>query len=128
MKKALLATAIMALGALTLSGCNTVNTYSSESQNITDVDLANTARVTNIRKSLVSGDLLRVQVDVTNIDDDSEDFNYKFEWFDAQGNKLDSMFDSWQRLSVSGRETLTVTGTATSPKATDFKFKIIDSQ
>lgn len=127
MKKAFLATTILALGALGMSGCDTVNTYSSESQNITDTGLANAARVTNIRKSIVSGDLLRVQVDVTNNDDDSEDFNYKVEWYDAQGNKLDSMFDSWQRLTLGAREMQTLTATATSPKATDFKLKLIEA-
>jgi len=107
------------------TGCDTVNTYTSDSQNITDSELNDVARVTNIRKSRVSGDLLRVQADVVNTDDDDEVFNYKFEWFDADGNMLDSPFSNWQRLQIAPRESMTISGTATSPKATDFKLKLI---
>ncbi len=128
MKASLLAMTVLALSAGALGGCDTVNTYSSESQVITDSGLSDIARVTNIRKSMVSGDLLRVQADLTNTEDDTEKVNYKFEWYDAQGNKLDSMFDSWQRITVGPRETLTLTGTATSPKATDFKLKLVEGQ
>ena len=116
--------ALLACGLLT-AGCDTVNTYTSESQNVTDSELNDVARVTNIRKSRVSGDLLRVQADVVNTDDDDEVFNYKFEWFDAEGNMIDSPFSNWLRLQIGPRESITVSGTATSPKATDFKLKLI---
>lgn len=121
---ALVLIALAGLGLLA-AGCDTVNTYTSETQNITDSELNDVARVTNVRKSRVSGDLLHVQVDIANIDDTDEVFNYKFEWFDAQGAKLDSPFDSWQRIQIAPRESLTVSATATSPRATDFKLKMI---
>ncbi len=128
MKPSLLMLAGLTLTLAGLAGCDTVNTYSSESQNITDSGLNDIARVTNIRKSVVSGNLLHVQADLTNTEDDNENINYKFEWFDAQGSKIDSPFDSFQRIQLAPRETITVSGTATSPKATDFKLKLIEGQ
>jgi uncharacterized protein YcfL len=128
MKRTLLTLATLILAMTALPACDTVNTYSSESQNITDAGLNNDAKVTNIRKSLVSGNLLHVQADITNTQDDDADINYKFEWYDAQGSKLDSPFDSFQRISIAPRETLTVSATATSPKATDFRLKLIEGQ
>jgi uncharacterized protein YcfL len=125
MKTAIASLAAALMICVVLPGCDTVNTYTSDSQNVTDSELNDVARVTNIRKSRVSGDLLRVQADVVNTDDDDEVFNYKFEWFDADGNMIDSPFSNWMRLQIGPRESITVTGTATSPKATDFKLKLI---
>lgn len=89
-----------------------------------DQQLADIAAVTGIRQATVSGDILKIQVDVTNLKTKSTSFNYKFEWYDPQGMQIDTPLSNWNWQPIEGRETVTLTGIAPTPTAKDFKLKL----
>lgn len=114
------------VGCVSLGGCSTMNTYSRDKRLVTDDGLERRAQVDNIRMSRVSGDLLRVQVDIRNLKDSDQEFNYRFEWLDEGGNKIGSSVEVWKRQQIGPQETITLTEVATSPSAIDFRLKMID--
>jgi uncharacterized protein YcfL len=91
---------------------------------ITDASLAGLVRIVSVNESVVSGNLKKIQVTLENAKNDTRTISYKFEWTDQDGMATNSIVQSWQSLSFSGRETLTVSSTAISPKAVDFTLKL----
>ena len=120
---------------LFLAGCaQNVNTYErAESQAapsyiadkrvITDNTLAGTVRVTSINQSTVSGNLLKVQATVENIRSSLKTVSYKFEWIAEDGMAVDSPNETWKSLTLQGRESITISTVAITPRAVDFKLK-----
>src|SRR5262245_10823842 len=88
---------------------------------IYDQQLRDIASVTGIRQATVSGNILKIQVDVTNLKTKSTSFNYKFNWYDPEGMQIDTALTTWQSQTIEGRETVTLTGIAPTPTAKDFK-------
>ena len=95
---------------------------------IYDQQLADIAAVTAIRQATVSGDILKVQVDITNLKTKSTRFNYRFEWYDPQGMLIDTPLSTWQSQTIEGRDTVTLTAIAPTPTAKDFKLKLQQSK
>ena len=93
-----------------------------------DQQLADIAAVTGIRQATVSGDMLKIQVDITNLKTKSTRFNYKFDWYDPQGMLIDTPLTTWQSQTIEGRETVTLTAIAPTPTAKDFKLKLQQSK
>jgi uncharacterized protein YcfL len=93
-----------------------------------DQHLSDIAAVTGIRQATVSGDILKIQVDITNLRTKSTSFNYKFEWYDPQAMLIDTPLSGWQSQTIEGRETVTLTGIAPNPTAKDFKLKLQQSK
>lgn len=119
---------ITLLTGFSFFGCSTINTYSTDQRLITDGWLASHAQINNIRSSRVSNNLLNIQADVRNLKSSGAEFNYKFEWIDETGSEIDSSVDVWKRKYIGPQEQITITGTATSPKATDFRLKLIEAK
>ncbi len=131
---------LASLGGLALlSGCATnVNTVErAESQAtpnmvadkrvITDASLGGLIRIVSVNESTVSGNLKKVQVTLENAKNNTRRISYKFEWIDQDGMATNSVVQSWQSLSFAGRETQTVSAVAISPKAVDFKLKLVEA-
>ena len=132
----------LALLSLLIAGCHedkSVNTAEraeplsnptpiADKRIVYDQQLADIAAVTGIRQATVSGDILKVQVDVTNLKTKSTSFNYKFDWYDPQGMVIDTALSTWQPQTIEGRETVTLTGIAPTPTAKDFKLKLQQSK
>src|SRR5260221_14519241 len=114
---------------LGLAGCaKTVNTVEIPSQGEnnwirTDSELARVARLDHVRKAK-EGDLLRVQVDVTNITDDEEPIWYRFIWMDNNGMTFDSPLSSWQRKILQGGQEISIGGIAPNPSVTDCRLEM----
>ena len=120
---------------LCLAGCaENVNTferadsqatpnYIADKRVITDNTLAATIKVTGINQSTVSGNLLKVQATVENLRSSVRTINYKFEWVAQDGMAVDSPNETWKTLTLQGRESLTISTVAITPRAVDFKLK-----
>jgi uncharacterized protein YcfL len=133
-------TLLGALSGLVLaSGCATnVNTVEradsqatpnliADKRVITDASLGGLIRIVSVNESTVSGNLKKVQVTLENAKNNTRRISYKFEWIDQDGMATNSVVQSWQSLSFAGRETQTVSAVAISPKAVDFKLKLIEA-
>lgn len=126
-------------GLALVSGCATnVNTveraqsqatpnYVADKRVITDSTLGGLIRIVSVNESTVSGNLKKVQVVLENAKDNTRRVNYKFEWTDQDGMATNGIVQSWQPLVFAGRESLTVSSVAISPKAVDFKLKLVEA-
>jgi len=121
--------------ALSLAACTTTNTLEREHptavpNNVatryvqTDNDLSDIAQVVGVRQATVSGDLLKVDVDIYNNDVNTRQIVYKFEWFDNQGMHVETPLSTWLPKSLLAKETVTLSAVAPMPKAKDFKLKL----
>ena len=124
---------ICILLSISLSGCSNlenkpVSTISVRSGIVTRTDVDNalkrrvktsTARVSKVG----SRDLLHAQVDLTNIKSFSIPVRYKFYWIMPDGS-IDSTSSPWKNDTISGGQTITLTGIANDPRAADFKLEI----
>ena len=126
---------IAALAAIGLTACDSVNTTERldpvaspdiviDKRVITDGELERVARVRSVRQATVSGNILKVDVDVTNTHGHSRIINYKFEWFDDHGMSVNTPLSTWQPRVLQGGETITLTGVAPTPQAKDFRLKL----
>ena len=120
--------------ALLFGGCQNVNTYENAESHatpnyvadkrvITDNTLAGAVRVVSINQATVSGNLLKIQATVENLNSTARTVNYKFEWIDQDGMAVGSANETWKSLRLQGRESQTISTVAVSPKAVDFKLK-----
>jgi uncharacterized protein YcfL len=125
----------LALVTLLLPACDTINTVERQDpvghanivpdrRVITNPELEGVARVLAVRESTVSGDMLKIQVDLANWHSHTRRIVYKFEWFDPQGMLVSTPLSTWQPCTLQGKETVTVTGVAPTPAAKDFRLKL----
>jgi uncharacterized protein YcfL len=75
-------------------------------------------------KGAMAGDMMRAQATLRSKDRDTLPFQYRFEWFDANGMEINSGSGSWKPLILYGRESKTVQSVAPDPRAKEFKLKI----
>lgn len=93
-----------------------------------DVSLSETLRVLAVNQTLVSGDLLKLQVRVENLSQKTQFFRYRIEWYDREGFLVETSTDLWKPLILQGREVSSLTSVALSPKAVDFVVKFQESR
>jgi uncharacterized protein YcfL len=129
--------AILAATALLIltAGCQqTVNTVQraepqarpaviQDKRVVTDRSLAETVQVVNVIETVVSGDLRKVQVTVTNNRSVARNFNYRFEWYDQDGMLVRTP-GPWKNQRIQGRETVPLSDVAPNPRAVDFILKL----
>jgi uncharacterized protein YcfL len=124
--------------ALALAGCSTVNTveraepemtpdYIATKKVVTDPSLADIVSVENVIQSTVSGNLLKIQVELKNKTNDYHRFLYRFQWFTKDGMQVTTAAPPWRTSQVEGRETVYVSGVSPSPDAADFRLELLDS-
>ncbi|MSU68797.1 MAG: hypothetical protein CK548_04235 [Opitutia bacterium] len=94
---------------------------------IADASLGGLIRIVSVNESIVSGNLKKVQVTLENVKNNTRRVSYKFEWIDQDGMATNSVVQSWQSLSFAGGETQMVSAVAISPKAVDFKLKLVEA-
>ena len=132
--------ALISMTALVaLAGCKTVNTVEravpvnpptplNDRRVVTDSGLGRIAQVVRVNQAVVSGDLLRIDVDIFNNASSQQRFNYVFEWFDQDGMAVFSPMSRWRSQIIEGKETVTLTGIAPNPRAKDFRLKLQESK
>ncbi len=70
------------------------------------------------------GDILRAQVTLASKYSKTQNFRYRFSWFDETGVELDAGARHWLPLIMYGNETKTLQGVAPNPAARQFKINI----
>ncbi len=134
-KMPLTAVLILTAGLVWLPGCQSVNTVEraapegrrqmvDDKRVSTDYTLSRSLQVTAVNETTVSGDMLKIQVEVRNTSSRPKNFNYKFEWFDMDGMAVDSPLSAWKPARLKGKETMMLTAAAPNPRAKDFKLKL----
>ena len=89
--------------------------------------LAGDLKVVDIQ-SVLAGNMMRAQATLKSKDGDTLSFQYRFDWYDANGMEINSGAGSWKPLLITGRETKTVQSVAPDPRAKEFKLKIREAE
>ncbi|MEE2907878.1 MAG: YcfL family protein [Planctomycetota bacterium] len=115
-----------------LTACKSVNTVATNNPRRTNVDysridmnpgLKNDVRVEGVLARDVNG-LLQGQVTLLNRSSSAKDLQTRFEWFSAQGMQVDESSTVWNTYTLQAGEMRSITGTAGSASAKDFRFAI----
>ena len=75
-----------------------------------------------------SADILELQVEFYNRSYNTERFQYKVEWLDADGFTINSKTNIWNNTSVAGKSSGVITAFAPNANAVDFKMNTRDLQ
>ncbi len=70
------------------------------------------------------GDILRAQITLASKYSSTQQYQYRFAWFDENGVELDAGSRAWIPFIMYGNETKTLQGVAPNPSARQFKINI----
>ena len=127
------------IGLLALTGCTTVNTVENadkqgqrqmvtDQRAITDASLGRKVSIVGVNQSMTPGGLLKVQVELENRTRSLQRFNYRFEWFDANGMQVTTVASALLPDQIEGKESKFIFGVAPNPNCKDFRVKFIEAQ
>ncbi len=123
--------------AFLITGCSsTVNTVEraapvgqrqmvNDKRIITDSGLNRGVRIVAVNEA--PGEFLKVQVELLNTTGSLKSFNYRFEWFDANGVQVNPSASTYLPRQIEGKESIFISGIAPTPSAKDFRLKLIAS-
>ena len=114
------------LALVLLSGCY-ANTVTSNQRISKDGWLSSHANIRVVRETEVSEDLLRIDVEVENTLPFDTRFDYKFEFLDAEGRMLFGPTTGFRQEQVPAGAFVTITATATDPRAADFRLTLTNA-
>ena len=111
------------LVACATSGVVGTSDSASDKSEIVEIQNKSLAKKVSIKdfKTRVVNDLLNVQVEIENNFDSTQEFQYKFSWFDRTGFALDSEASTWNAIVLHGKEVKTVQALGPNPAARKFK-------
>jgi uncharacterized protein YcfL len=133
---------LLTLAATLGTGCNTthhqVNTVEpanpayvrrniEDKRIIRDSSTAKSVHVLNVIDGSTSDGLMRVGVEVQNTRSKSFRFNYRFDWFDAQGFPVNTPTSTMVSQQLEGGQMLVLTSVAPNPSVKDFRLSIQES-
>lgn len=95
---------------------------------VTDSSLADAAQPLEVRETRTDAGFLKVQVEILNTTRSRERINYRFEWLDDEGMLIDSPLMRWSTVSLAGGEAVWLQAIAPSPKAVDFRLKLLEPE
>jgi uncharacterized protein YcfL len=127
---------LLAVGFLAVSGCTTVNSVENAQKSgqrnmvadqraITDSSLKKTVSIVGVNTAMTPGGLLKVQVELLNNSASLQRFNYRFEWFDANGMQVDNVTSAELPDQIEGGEDKMIFGVAPTPNCKDFRVKFL---
>ena len=127
-----------AASLLGLAGCTTVNTVENAQKEgqrqmvtdlraITDGSLARKVSIVGVNQAMTPGGLLRIQVELLNRTRSLQRFNYRFEWFDANGMQVNNVISAVIPDQIEGKESKMISSIAPSPSCKDFRVKFIEA-
>lgn len=135
MKKYIYSVLLIAL-ALTISACSSVNSASraqaqstpnmvDDKRIITDSDLDSFAYIASINEAFVSGNLLKIQVQLVNRSEAFRQVNYQITWLDQSGMQVSTPNNGWTTISIEPGESKYISAVAPNPNARDFNLKLL---
>ncbi len=92
---------------------------------ITDAGLNRAVRIVGVNEA--PGEFLKIQVELLNTTSSLKSFNYRFEWFDANGVQVNSPTSTYIPRQIEGKESIFLSALAPTPAAKDFRLKLIDN-
>ena len=92
-----------------------------------DGTLARKAAITEVRQGRTPGGLLRVEVDVQNLTRRQRRIDYRFEFTDGDGMAVRGGVPGWLQERLQSGELLTLSATAPTADADDFKLKMLEA-
>jgi uncharacterized protein YcfL len=92
---------------------------------LTDASLNRKVSIVGVNEALTPGGLLRVQVELVNRTSSYQRFNYRFEWFDANGMQVGGT-SAMESAQIEGQESKYLTRVAPTPTCKDFRLKLIE--
>lgn len=131
-------TAAALMASLVLPGCSTTAGVETTGKTTWDEQGARTLekkvlfnnsglkgelQIVDIR-TVQAGDIMRAQATLRSKENDTLQFQYRFDWYDAGGLEINSGSGSWKPVILGGRETKTLQSVAPDPRAKEFKLKI----
>ena len=123
---------------LAVSGCrtsvNTVEPAQNTAQRemlpdkrvITDTSLNKAMRVLGVNSITTPAGFLKIQIEVQNLTGSLKSCTYRIEWFDEHAMIINSATTTALPLALEGRETKSVTATAPTSTAKDFRIKFLE--
>ena len=123
---------------LGLAGCTTVNTVENAQKEgqrqmvtdlraVTDGSLARKVSIVGVNQAMTPGGLLKIQVELLNRTRSLQRFNYRFEWFDANGMQVNNVISALIPDQIEGKESKMISSIAPSPSCKDFRVKFIEA-
>jgi len=124
---------------LAVSGCKTsVNSVENaqktgqrsmvaDQRAITDGSLKKKVSIVGLNQSMTPGGFLQVQVELLNTTRSLARFNYRFEWFDANGMQLNTVASAVIADQIQGGEDKFISAVAPTPACKDFRVKFIEN-
>lgn len=124
---------------LLLSACETVNTteraepgyervYIDDVRVTTDNSLKKSAGLVRLNETTLDTGFLKVQAEIYNNTRERKRAHYQFEWFDADGMRIDTALSQWKAVSLAGKESQFINAVAPTTTATDFRLKLIEPE
>jgi len=138
--KAFISLFIFSSAVFLMSGCsepvNTVEraspmgnpSYVDDMRVVRDQGLDRTIMIQSVNQSTVSGDMLKVQVNLRNTSRYGKTLRYTFEWYDLDGMQVTSATDVWKVRNIIGGESFSISAVAPNPRAVDFRLKLRDGK
>jgi len=77
--------------------------------------------ITNAVMRRNTGGFMELHIEGYNNSYNTERFQYKIEWVDADGIVVDTNTSVWKPMSAAGKSTFNITDAATRPQAVDFR-------
>lgn len=122
-------------GVALLTACSTVNTVEratpvgqrqmvNDKRIITDAGLNRATRIVGVNE--VPGEFLKIQVELLNTTSSLKSFNYRFEWFDANGVLVNTPTSTYLPRQIEGKESIFISAVAPTPTVKDFRLKLIE--
>ncbi|MEI9962932.1 MAG: YcfL family protein [Limisphaerales bacterium] len=122
-----------------LTGCTTVNTIENADKSgqremvadqraITDGSLGRKVSIVGVNTSQTPSGLLKVQVELLNRTRSLQRFNYRFEWFDANGMQVNNVISALKNDQIEGKESKFIFSVAPNPNCQDFRVKFIEAE
>lgn len=119
-----------------LTACSTINTVErsepvgqrqmvNDKRILTDASLNRAVRIVGVNET--PGEFLKVQIELQNTTRSLKSFNYRFEWFDANGMQVNTPTSTYISRQIEGKESLFISAMAPTPTTKDFRLKLIDS-
>ena len=100
----------------------------SDSRVVSDTGLNRKVNVVGINTAMTPGGFLRVQVELLNRTSSLQNFNYHFEWFDANGMQINGISTAVISDEIAGKEDKFISAIAPSQATKDFRLKLILGQ
>jgi uncharacterized protein YcfL len=138
--KLLLCAACLAVPvALLPTGCSTTNTNTvenaqpvarrqmlSDKRVVNDTSLNRHVSIIGVNTATGQEGFLKIQVEVQNTTSSRQAFTYRIEWFDENGMIIGLPTAAAIPRSIEGKETLSITATAPTDRAKDFRIKFLE--